>query len=159
MKRFLALLVVLVSMGLLMACGTMQATPDQEKSLTKVQEFPGMKKAELFNKSVQFLARTYNSANDVIQLKDPETGTIICKGMGSFYSMVVLNQCYFSYTFIIDVKDAKIRTRFENIHTESVGNSGAADVNYFWDSIVEKLSEVQSGLFASITTAKATDNW
>lgn len=76
--------------------------------------------------------------------------------MGSFNK---LGRFYFNYTFIIDVKDNKVRTRFENITGQQVGNTGAPDVYFNWDSIKESLEDVRKGLYDSISTAKTEDNW
>lgn len=152
MKKYLSVLILSALIG----CVSMRSTPEQEKELASVKDFPGVKKGILYNKSIAYIARSYNSANDVIQLKDPETGQIICKGLGSFDK---LGTFYFNYTFIIDVKDNKIRTRFENITGQSVGNAGAPDVYFNWESIKESLEKVRSGLYSSISSAKSEDNW
>jgi len=155
MKKIILIMLV-ITIGFY-GCVTMQATPEQEKSLSGVTEYKGLKKDYLYKKSLSFLAKTYNSANDVIQLKDPDTGQIICKGLGKFTTMGM--PFYFNYTFIIDIKDGKIRTRFENITGQKMGTTGAPDIKYNWDDIAEYLNNLRMDFNKSINDSKADDNW
>lgn len=145
----------------LAGCVSLQATAEQEKSLEKVQEFPGLKKDFIYNKALSFVAKSYNSANDVIQLKDPATGQIICKGIGMVPDQILGMGMPrgFHYTLIIDVKDGKLRTRFENIGTESIGETAGADMAYQWDRVAEYCNKLRIELHAAISAGKSDDNW
>ena len=46
-----------------------------------VVEIDGVSKADLYSKALEWFALRYNSANDVIQLKDEDSGKVIGKGL------------------------------------------------------------------------------
>lgn len=80
--RYKSILIAVCSIVLLIGCaGSLIPTVQQHQSLEKIQVMNGMTKDELYKKSLSWVARNYNSANDVIQLKDQENGQIICKGL------------------------------------------------------------------------------
>ncbi|MDO7874097.1 DUF4468 domain-containing protein [Hymenobacter sp. ASUV-10] len=47
---------------------------------TGVVEAPGATKAQLYARGLEWMARTYQSANDAVQLKDAEQGKLVAKG-------------------------------------------------------------------------------
>jgi len=160
MKKFLLVLLAMLMLSFI-GCATMQANQGQEKSLDQVQNFPGMKKDVIFSKSLSFIARKFNSANDVIQLKDPVAGQIICKGIGSIPDLILGNSMprAFSYTMIIDVKDNKIRTRFENITSQKIGDVMGPDMALQWNDVKSYFLDMKGQLYLAIGSAKSDDNW
>ena len=99
MKKYSYLVIVFTLTLILSSCmPVLVSLPEQEKQVTYVKEFPGITKDELYNKALSWVAINYNSANDVVQLKDKAEGRIICKGTGSFFSM--LYNRYFNYCWI-----------------------------------------------------------
>ncbi len=157
MKKYLSIFLAAL-MFASVGCISRQATEVQEKSLLEVKEFPGMTKNYLYNKSLSYIVRSYKSANDVIQLKDPDSGQIICKGTGAVYDPLMVKKA-FHYTFIIDLKDNKMRTRFENINALRTGSVPGADTSQQWDEISEYLNNIRNELYRSISSAKLSDNW
>jgi hypothetical protein len=150
--------VVLCSLVLFFSCATTIPTLERQQSIGKTKEFPDLNKTELYNRSLSWVARTYNSANDVIQLKYPESGQIICKGLGSAAFDFGFKR-YFRYTMIIDIKDGKIRTRYENIQSEAVGQVAGPDMDIQWETVQNYFKTLNEELFAGITTAEKDKNW
>lgn len=142
---------------LLYGCASTVPTLGQQQSLDKIKEFSDLKKDELYKRSLNWVARTYNSANDVIQLKDPEAGQLICNGVGSI--TVFLYTGYFRYTMIIDLKDSKIRIRYENIQSEPDGQGEALDMNSYWGSVEKYFNGLSESLFMSIIANEQEKNW
>jgi len=68
-------------------------------------------KSELFDKTSQFVASNWKSAQDVVQYSDKETGTIIVKGLNkqTMKWHTVYPNWIFSYTVKFQVKDGKAR--------------------------------------------------
>lgn len=73
----------------------------------------------LYQKALTWVATTYNSANNVIQNKDAETGiiNIVAKMPIGYYSLgQYLDQGYLQYNFSIFLKDGKYKYEINNIH-------------------------------------------
>jgi hypothetical protein len=132
--------------------------PEQEKSTGSIKEFPELNKTELYKRSLTWVARTYNSANDVIQLKDPDAGQIICRGMGKAAFDFGI-QRHFSYTMIIDIKDGKIRTTFEHVQSEMVGEVAGPNMDLQWETVANYFKDLNENLFTAIDGAKQDKNW
>lgn len=155
-KSLTKLCFIIFSIIIFNGCATTVATLEQEKSLEEIKAFPGISQEDLYKKTLSWLAINYNSANDVIQFKDPDTGQIICKGMGS---ISMFGEFYYKYTMIIDIKKEKIRIKFKNIHSVKVGNAGATDVYYNWGKISKNLNLLKENLFLSINKKVTEENW
>ena len=84
----------------------------------------------------------------MIQNKDPESGQIVCKCIGSISLMGGLSQGTFSYTMTIDVKDNKIRTTFDNIRNGILERNDNAKA--YKDKVIGYFSELNDGLFNAI---------
>ena len=100
----------------------------QEKSFeySKVIEVDSVSKTELYNMANEWFAKTYNSANDVIQLNDKELCKIIGKGrIQSYYKSLgtVHKTGYLSYTFSFEAKDGRYRYEISEIIHKFDGNS------------------------------------
>jgi hypothetical protein len=82
------------------------ATIDQLQ-FKEVIELPGVKKEQIFNKTMQWIAENFKSAKTVIQYKDAKEGKIICQ------MITTANTTFLTYDFqttmTIDIKDDKSR--------------------------------------------------
>ena len=63
---------------------------------------------ELYTKAKLWIAENFKSANDVIQLDSPETGTIVCKGI-YVYDKGKITEMRVHMTFKIEAKDNRFR--------------------------------------------------
>ncbi|HFU2857263.1 TPA: DUF4468 domain-containing protein [Enterobacter cloacae] len=87
--------------------------------VSKVVEFQGMKKDAIFNNSKIWVAKSFTSANDVIQYADKEQGSIVGKGTMD-YPCEGFNDCLANagatvkFTMKIDSKDDKARVTFSD---------------------------------------------
>jgi hypothetical protein len=147
------------SLLLILGCATTIPTLERQQSLERIKEFPGLSKTDLYTRSLDWVARSFKSANDVIQLKDPENGRIIGQGLGSATFDLGLFKRHFRYTMIIDVKDGKMRVSYENIRSEQVGEVGGPDMNSQWKTVEKYFDDLSADLFASITAAEKKENW
>lgn len=92
---------------------------DQNIYIQRIIEVNGSRD-DLFIKLLEFLTRTYNDANEVIQVKDKEEGIIVCKGCHRFnvndflYGSAIEETAW--HIFKAEVKDNKVRV------TISLGN-------------------------------------
>lgn len=150
------LFLIFLFIPFLFSCTSSQPTAQQEKSLQKVEEFPELEKPELYDRSLEWVVRNYNSANDVIQLKDPEDGQIIGRGIGSA-SFDVGFQRHFQYTMIIDIKDGKIRTRYENIQSIDMNGVAGPNMNMQWGTVKEYFNGLNQELYTFISNYENND--
>jgi len=140
----------------LIGCTTMQADQSQVEKIDEIKQFDGLSQDDLYIKSLNWAARTFNSANAVIQLKDKDAGQIICRG---YDSIGFIYHRYYSFTMIIDLKDEKARVRFENIVSEQVGNVAGPDMKLQLSSVLKELVKIKESLFLSITDEEEKSNW
>lgn len=114
-----------------------------DKSMTKVFEVPGKSQGELFSLLNKWVSLNYVSAQDVIQMSDESSGTIIVKGINSVTiknpsKALYPNNDYmsatttynFNHTLEINTKDNKYRVIYTitDIVTPDV-NTAAAGFN------------------------------
>lgn len=99
----------------------------------KIDSLNGLK-VEIFVKANEWVAKTFNSAKDVIQMHDKDAGKIIAKGVMTSVSSTGLASSvtyYISYTLSIDAKDSKCRVVLSDyIVTEGVFTGGGKTANY-----------------------------
>ncbi|MBF9141932.1 DUF4468 domain-containing protein [Hymenobacter properus] len=85
---------------------------------TAVVEVPGATKDELYARALEWMAKTYQSANDVVQLKDKAAGEIIAKGGIPFFFKH--QPCgYVVHTQTLFVKDGRykfVMTDFKHVN-------------------------------------------
>ena len=115
MKKLLTLNLILI---LFIGCaGIMQSIPPEELVLQKVYEI-NLSKKEIYQKSLEWLAKTFISSKEVIELKDEYTGKIIGKGVTEFTNVIAKIPC--RYTVTIEAKENRYRVTFDTF----VGLSG-----------------------------------
>ncbi|MCK9203427.1 MAG: DUF4468 domain-containing protein [Bacteroidales bacterium] len=145
---------------------------------TEVVQVPGKTKDEIYFASKTFIATTFRSAKDVIQLDDKENGELIVKG--NFKECVGMSMRSWgncdqivSFTLNIQTKDGRFKYKIDNFQHESyardLGNGGdlenekpACGFILFsagkWKDIknqtCDKVTQLISELKESITTLK-----
>jgi hypothetical protein len=91
-------------------------------TITEVVELEGFSKDEIYTKTKLWIAQSYKSPQDVLQLDDKESGVIVIKGIFE------ISPAYVHYTFTIKIKDGKMKLDTNHIYSDSsVGNA-----NYGW---------------------------
>jgi len=106
--------------------GTLEILSDTYPTYEGVITYEGISKSELHSMIMAWIALTYNSAQDVIQLNDPEAGKIITKGLSKCLvnqsSMGIKLAARFpvSHTLVINIK----RNRFKYQMTFDMASEG-----------------------------------
>ena len=85
--------------------------PPEVLTLQEVHEVT-LSKNEIYERSVEWMARTFVASEQVFELRDKENGKIIGKGMTEFYNGEMPTPCRF--TMMIEVKDNKYRVTYSN---------------------------------------------
>jgi len=112
-----SMLLCLISLFII-SCVT---APAEKLQKQEVLDIPGMSKEQIFNKSNQWLAEKFGSANAIIQYKDLKEGKIIGKIITPVSKFLVTFN--FNTTLLIDIKDNKSRLSFE-AHDVTIVTSG-----------------------------------
>jgi hypothetical protein len=137
---------------LFVSCSTTVKTVKTQYRLEyiqKIDSFPGIKKDFLYDKSMSFIARKYNSIDDVVKFNDKEYGQIVLHAIGAdFFDTLTLKS--FDYTMVIDVKDEKMRITFENIYGKQNGSIAGPDLYDNWDVVSKHLTDWAYLLFQYI---------
>lgn len=94
---------------LMCGCAEYMALEKTPVSFVGVHDVP-LSKEIIFSKTIEWAAKNFHSANDVIQLQDKATGKIVLHGLftatGSFQSVET------PYSANIDIKEGKYRIEF-----------------------------------------------
>lgn len=85
-----------------------------------VVEVPGVNKIELYRRAYEWVAKTYRSANDVIQMQDKDAGQLVAKGLIRVYSKS-RDVGVVRHTLTIYVKDGRYKHIMTNLAHESSG--------------------------------------
>ncbi len=126
MKRILGLCLV---MGLgLGGCASMTGMTQTTKPMPEVTEVivvDGKSKDQIFDASKIWIAKSFKSANNVVQYEDKASGTIIGKGnikfpCYDFTSCGAFGNDRVNFTVKIDSKDNKARISFSDINRTSL---------------------------------------
>jgi len=104
-------LIIFTAMITLPAIVESQELPKDEKSgffsYHEVVKVDSISADELYSRAKPWIALTYKSANDVIQLDDQNAGRIIVKG--NFEIIYYANQAWVNHTLTIDFKEGRYR--------------------------------------------------
>lgn len=130
-----------------------KVTPDQLK-LQKVYDVPDVSAVEIFDRTIEWLAKIFVDAREVIELQDRERGKIIGNGIVKFNDVVTVNDCKFMVT--IDIQEGRFRITFSNY--KWVGVEYALDKKYHVDQINSSLLALSDDLHNYILNY-SDDKW
>jgi len=115
MKKHI-IIVLALSVMMLIGCGTMPKQtklPPGEQKIQYVIDVPGKLQDDIYRRSNEWMVRTFNSAEDVIQYQDKEEGIITGKCF-MFYN-VGEYQRRIKTVITLEMKDEKVRMTFEDM--------------------------------------------
>ena len=131
MRKFILSLIGLLFIG----CVSMSNLKpiDTNKQFQKTIENIDLSKSEIFKKTLQWLAKSYNDSKEVIEFKDESSGKIIGRGSGSVVfnltaiAPIIVN---IRYTLTIEIKDNRARMTFSNFTSTDIGGGIPMMDNY-----------------------------
>lgn len=105
-------LVAIASVSALTACATVEHSAPPLEIVT-VHDVPGRTKQEICGSARDWAAVSFRDSNAVVQVYDPERGTMIGKGniillVGALNTPIAAN-----FTLTVDCKDGKVRSRWD----------------------------------------------
>jgi hypothetical protein len=109
------LLLPAVAIAALAGCATTDTTPPL--SVVRVHEAPGLSKQAICSRARDWAALTFKDSKAVVEVYDPAEGKLI--GKGGFSIATGFAVFPISFTMVIECKDGRYRSTFENYQTHS----------------------------------------
>lgn len=136
MKRLL-LLTLLLMPGVLLA-QQISMPIDSASNLISYQEVvsvEGASKDELYIRATEWFAKTFKSAQDVIQMDDKSAGKVIGKGSAKNYYTVLMSpvEYYLNYTISITTKEGRYRYEISPFDLRSASSSTTVPLEQYND--------------------------
>ena len=124
--------------------------------IQEVVETPGSKE-QLFGRAALFYAESFNSANDVVQVKDSDNGLIQGKGLSELDidTEYGIGTVYMFYSIKIECKDNRFRYRIYDVYYQSPENPNIKSTpqDWFRHSAYESLKPKHKKLSLSVTNS------
>ncbi len=137
--------------------------PIELRQSQQVIDLPGMSRDQIYNKSNQWIAETFGSANAVIQYKDQKEGKIIGNIIST--SLKFMMTYSFNSTMSIDIKDGRARLSFQ-AHDVSISSAGGVPTTrgIYGEAEAEMARESYTSIIESyrsylLKKTKKDDNW
>ena len=96
---------------------------DGKVTFVKVFQADSTSAKDLYTKAEEWFSDTYNSANDVLQVRDKEAGRLIGKG---FYNYVITDMVKFEYslehTIKIEAREGRYRVTISDLYINGTFN-------------------------------------
>ncbi len=136
--------------------------------------------AELYLRAKKCFVDIFKSANDVIQLDDKDTGTIVGKGFSIIYHRIPLNppvELQLWYTLKIQCKDGRFKYEINNIYFQYAGRtsppSEVFDKSVYYkkngeprpayenrkNEMTKKINELIDSIKSKMNTQTKKDDW
>ena len=125
--------------------------------------------ADLYTKAKLWIAENFRSANSVIQLDSPETGTIVCKGI-YVYDAGKITEARVHMTFKIEAKENRFRytitvtdmragTKDVSGYSMYAKNPTGKYVTKFSEDFREQIRHWMDGICNSNVNSGADEDW
>jgi hypothetical protein len=163
MNKIMCCLACILSVTAFASCASMPLAPIEERSMQKVHDID-LTKNEIYDLSLEWMARTFFDPKEVVELKDKEKGMIIGKGITSFRGKIG----WFSanlpcrFTLIVEAKDNKYRTTFTNLVVlwgESQSRPEPLEQKEYVDIVKAKLALLDDDLHGYLVKSKPKTDW
>jgi hypothetical protein len=141
----------------------MPVAPVEDRSLQKVRDID-LTKDEIYDLSLEWVAKTFFDSKEVIELKDKDNGKVIGKGLTSFRGKVG----WFSadipcrFTLIVEAKDNKYRTTYTNfvgLWGESQTRAEPLVEKKYVDAVKAKITLLDDDLYGYLMKSKSKTGW
>jgi hypothetical protein len=130
--------------------------------MQKVHEID-LTKNEIYDLSLEWMARTFFDNKEIIEVQDKDNGKIIGKGIVFFRGKIG----WFSadipcrFTLIVEAKDNKYRTTYNNfvgLHGENQTRPEPLQQKDYVDSVKAKLAAIDEDLYNYLKKSKSNTN-
>lgn len=127
MKKLIAIILLSTLSIFLTSCVSTKLATEEELNHTFIIELQNLDKNTIYERSIKWIAQSFVSSKNVIDVKDKEGGLIVAKGfIGSVdYGGLINGNMYF--TLNIDIKDGKARLKFIPTGTQIMNSTTGFD--------------------------------
>ena len=145
------------------SCASAPIAPMEDRSMQKVHEID-LTKNEIYDLSLEWMARTFFDNKEVVEIKDKENGKIIGKGITMFKGKIG----WFSadipcrFTLILEAKDNKYRTTYNNLvglYGENQTRPVPLEQKEYVDAVMAKLTLIDEDLYNYLKKSKSNTGW
>jgi hypothetical protein len=159
MSHFACILSVIV----LASCASAPIAPIEDRSLQKVHEID-LTKNEIYDTSLEWMARTFFDAKEVIELKDKDNGRIVGKGITIFKGKIgwFSSNIPCRFTMVIEVKDNKYRATYNNLvglYGENQSRPVPLEQKAYVEAVIAKLALIDDDLYGYLKKSKSNTDW
>jgi len=163
MNKIMLYSVCILSVSVFASCASAPIAPIEDRSMQKVHDID-LTKNEIYDMSLEWMARTFFDNKEVIEIKDKENGKIIGKGITTFKGKIG----WFSanipcrFTLIVEAKDNKYRTTYNNLvglYGENQSRPEPLEQKEYVDAVKAKLAVIDDGLYRYLKKSKANTDW
>lgn len=126
MKSSIILLCLLSVVGRAQTFSTVKVDSVSKRiEFAEVVQADSLKKDELYSRAREWFAKTFKSADHVLQMDDREAGKLIGKGFADldFSTKMTVIKIKMYFTLTISIKDGKYRYVFSDIYYKGYPNS------------------------------------
>ena len=152
MTKIMYYFVCILSVIAFASCASVPIAPIEDRSMQKVHDID-LTKNEIYDISLEWMARTFFDNKEVIEIKDKDNGKIIGKGITTFKGKIG----WFSanipcrFTLIVEAKDNKYRTTYNNLvglYGENQTRPEPLEQKEYVDAVMAKLAVIDDGLYS-----------
>jgi len=163
MNRIMYVFACVLSVFAIASCASVPVAPIEERSVQKVHDVD-LTKNEIYDTSLEWMARTFFDNKEVIELKDKDKGKIIGKGITTFKGKIG----WFSaeipcrFTLIVEAKENKYRTTYNNfvgLYGENQTRPVPLEDKAYVEAVKAKLAVIDDGLFSYLKKTKSNTDW
>ena len=163
MNRIVCSFACVISAIALVSCASAPIAPVEDRSMQKVHDID-LTKNEIYDLSLEWMARTFFDNKEVIEIKDKENGKIIGKGITMFKGKIG----WFSadipcrFTLILEAKDNKYRTTYNNLvglYGENQTRPVPLERKEYVDAVMAKLALIDEDLYSYLKKSKSNTDW
>ena len=163
MKKSMYYFVGILSVVALASCASAPIAPIEDRSMQKVHDID-LTKDEIYDLSLEWMARTFFDTKEVIELKDKDNGKIIGKGITFFRGKIG----WFSanipcrFTLILEAKDNKYRATYNNfvgLYGENYSRPELLEQKAYVDAVIAKLALIDEDLYSYLKKSKSNADW
>ena len=140
---------ILLSILFIVGCASISSVPLEERHSEIVIENLNKGKDELYDITLEWMAKVFNNSKSVIEVKDKDRGKIIGKG---YWIVKGFGHSGVSFTLTFSIKENKIRGQFENYQCP-------ANEKWAIDKSKLKAIELMEDLKTYINKDNNDDNW
>jgi ethanolamine ammonia-lyase large subunit len=163
MNKIMHYFVCILSVIAFASCASTPIAPIEDRSMQKVHDID-LTKNEIYDISLEWMARTFFDNKEVIEIKDKDNGKIIGKGITTFKGKIG----WFSanipcrFTLIVEAKDNKYRTTYNNLvglYGENQTRPEPLEQKEYVDAVMAKLAVIDDGLYSYLKKSKSNTDW